>query len=93
MVICHQWAASAMVACRNLIDFKDSAESAQLSAGEQVRLKGDEKILRLVVGSWAARLEITELTKLEADAAIKRWLRSGYRVAHQSGPQRVKARA
>lgn len=91
MVICHKWASSAMVACRNLVDFKDGEESSQLSAEELVRLKGDEKILRLVVGSWAARLEITELTKLEADAAIKRWFR-GYRAPHQV-PQRARERA
>lgn len=91
MVICHKWAASAMVACRNLIDFKDGEASSQLSAERSVRLKGDEKILRLVVGSWAARHEITELTKLEADAAIRRWAPG--RPVCQPEPQRAKARA
>lgn len=82
MVICYKWASGAMVACRNLIAFKNGEESSLLSAKEQARLKGDEKILRLVVGSWAARLEITALTKQEADAAIKRWFR-GYRGEQQ----------
>lgn len=91
MVICHKWAAGAMVACRNLMDFKVGEESSQLSTAEATRLKANEKILRLVVGSWAARLEITELTKLEADAAIRRWVRG--RPVCQPEQQRAKVRA
>lgn len=73
MKVPHGFAATAMVACRNLIDAQ-ADQVLQLSQPEAaVRVKEDEKILRLVVGSWCARMEITELTKLEADAAIKRW--------------------
>lgn len=92
MVICHKWAADAMVACRNLVDMKVSGGLAPLSTEEAARFKADEKILRLVVGSWVTHLEITELTKLEADVAIKRWLRRDL-IAYQPESQRIKARA
>lgn len=91
MKISHAWAATAMVACRNLIDAK-ADQVLQLSRPEvAVRVKEDEKILRLVVGSWCARMEITVLTKLEADAAIKRWTHSQREPSRDA--QRTRARA
>lgn len=73
MVVSHAQVSGAMVACRNLVDFKAGKDLSQLGAEEGVRLASDEEVLRLVVGAWAARREVTEELTLQADAAIQRW--------------------
>lgn len=73
----HTQAAGAMVAFRNLIEFKAGEDLSQLGAEEGVRLASDEEVLSLVVGAWASRREITEELTLKADAAIRRWAAGG----------------
>lgn len=73
MVVSHAQVSGAMVACRNLVDFKAGKDLSQLGAEEGVRLASDEEVLRLVVGAWASRREVTEELALKADAAIQRW--------------------
>ena len=77
MVVSHAQVSGAMVACRNLVDFKASKDLSQLGAEEGVRLASDEEVLRLVVGAWASRREVAEELTLKADAAIQRWAGGG----------------